>query len=93
MLGLNCFPFSFRLGLTFFIICEELDGCTLEELDDEIDDEKVIKAFSKANKKIQKNKELEKRMKAAEKKAKRRVKELDIDEDDVWDIFRKISIF
>lgn len=68
-------------------------GDALEELDDEIDDEKVIKAFSKANKKIQKNKELEKRMKAAEKKAKRRVKELDIDEDDVRDIFRKISIF
>lgn len=65
----------------------------LKELDDDIDDEKVIKAFSKANKKIQKNKELEKRMKAAEKKAKKHIKELDLDEDEIRDIFRGISIF
>lgn len=66
----------------------------LRDLDDVIeDDKKIIKAVDKARKKIEKNKKLEKRMKAAEKKAKKHLKELDLDEDDMRDVFRGISIF
>lgn len=58
----------------------------------DIDEDKVFKAINKASKKIEKNKDLKKRMKAAEKKAKKRLKELDLDEDDMREIFRGISI-
>ena len=65
----------------------------LAEALNDIDEEKVFKAVNKASKKLEKNKELKKRMKAAEKKAKKRIKELDLDESDLRDVFRGISIF
>ena len=71
-------------------------GEAVSELADalnDIDEDKVFKAISKASKKVEKNKELKKRMKAAEKKAKKHLKELDLDEDDMRDIFRGISFF